>query len=121
MVKLIKTVRKTTRPSVDIPFYKWSDSFISFVEENYVNTKKLLEYTIELSEDKLIETRRSLWIGLTEFQDFLNSPEASDVWVAREDYQYENNITSDILASPIKLQSPEEIPTNLTINLRNQF
>jgi hypothetical protein len=121
MIEIIQTRRTTTRPSVDIPFYKWPDSFISFIEENYVNTKKLIGYKIELSEDKLTEIRTSIWASLADFQMFINSYEASDIWEAREQYQLINNITGTITGSPIRIQSLEEIASTLTIDLRNQF
>lgn len=119
MVEIIKTIRTTKRPSVDVPFYKWPESFISFTEKNYVNTKKLIAYKIELSEDNLTEIRTAVWDNIADFQEYIISIEAADVWEAREQYQNLNNIITSVNVIPIKIQSLEEITSVSNIDLRN--
>jgi hypothetical protein len=119
MIQIITTLRITIRPSVDVPFYQWSESFISYTEENYVKTKKLIGYKIILSDDTLTETRRAAWTSFSDFQDFISSPSGSNEWLAREEYQYKNNITSTIQTNSTIVESLEQITSNSTVNLRN--
>jgi hypothetical protein len=115
----LKTIRITKRPSVDIPFYQWSDSFISYVEDNYVNTNKLIGYIIALSDGGLTETRTSIWARISDFNTFINSDIADAVWIEREEYHKLNGIISSLEKVPIEANSIEEVMAGSVINLRN--
>ena len=119
MIAIVKTVRTTKRPSVNIPFYQWSDSFISYTEENYVTTGKLIAYKIELSDDGLTEIRTSTWSSYTSYNSFVLSAPGLAEWQTREAYQRANGITGTLEDIPLEVNSIDEITSVSTINLRN--
>jgi hypothetical protein len=118
-MQLITTLRTTTRPSTDILFYQWPDSFISYTEENFVKTNRLIGYKISLSDDLLTETRYAVWANFASYQDFVNSVDGASIWSAREEYQNQNNISSAIQTTALRVDSLDEISSSLTVNLRN--
>ena len=113
----ITTTRVTTRPSLDIPFYKWTDDFITYTEEVFVKTNKLLFYTIEVSADGLTETRSTVWSSQLDYMDYVYL--GSNEWAKREEYQYTNGISGLIQEIPVEANSVEEIKGTVSINLRN--
>lgn len=115
---LIKTIRITTRPAVDIPFFKWSEDFILYAEENFVNTNKILHYLIELSEDGLTETRTAIWGNEEYYMNFVHI--GFNEWGTRENYNLLNGINSTFTIIPTNANSIEEIlSVSPSSNLRN--
>jgi len=116
---LEETVRITTRTSVEVPFFKWSDDFILYVEQNFVNTNKIIHYTIQVSEDGLTETRTGIWGSEEYYMDFVNIGNTYKEWENRESYNLSNGIIDDIRRiSRIDIKSIDE---SVTINTTDYY
>jgi hypothetical protein len=119
MTSLVETIRITIRPSVDIPFFKWSDDFILSAEENFVTTNKILHYIIQLSEDGLIETRTGIWENDEYYMDFVHMGITFNEWENRENYNLLNGIVDSIGRNPASSNSIDELVTSPIVNLRS--
>jgi hypothetical protein len=111
------TTRVTTRPSLDIPFYKWTDEFITYTDEFFVKTNKLLYYKMEISADGLTETRSTVWNSQLDYMDYTYL--GSNEWAKREEYQSSIGIVSMIQEIPAEANSVEEVKGTVLINLRD--
>jgi len=117
---LEETIRTTTRTSVEVPFFKWSDDFILYAEQNFVNTNKILHYTIQLSEDGLTETRTGIWGSEEYYMDFVNIGNIHNEWENRESYNLSNGIIDDIRrVSRTDINSIDELIASPVVNLRS--
>ena len=88
-----RTIKRTTRPSADIPFYKHEQSIINYINTTYVTTGKRISNTVTLSEDGLTQTVTSIWAKGT-FKEFRSDPRILTNIEAVDAHNLEHGITT---------------------------
>jgi hypothetical protein len=121
IVEQTYTIRKTvdvsfTRPSLNIPFYTYSQAYTDYVAENYVATGKLITNPVTLSNNGLTQTRSGSWASVQDKAIFDSDPVIAAERIARGAY----NIANGIVISGFVGQDDSELafyPTDYTFTL----
>jgi hypothetical protein len=69
-----QTIKTTTRPNINVPFFLYNEQIINYIKNTYVATGKRISNTVTLSEDGLTQTVTSTWATGT-FKEFRSDPQ----------------------------------------------
>lgn len=88
-----QTIKTTTRPNVDSPFFAFGDQITNYINETYGTTGKRISNTVTISEDKLKQIVTSIWINKAAFTEFMADPQVMMSGNAVTAYNTEHNLT----------------------------
>ena len=98
---MFKIIKKQTRQDVNIPFYfeitTTSDEYKLHMKVNYIDTRKLLNFSQEFSSDKLEVTSIASWATQKDFLDYLTDRFCyTSMLIPNDVYNLDNDIESEI-------------------------
>lgn len=98
----IKSIRKWTRPSTDVPFYGvFREELQTYIKKTYDDTGKRLSLETFKSEDGLNFITMSIWKDNESLAEFVNDPEIIESGSMIEFHNSVNNIIQTIEKSEV--------------------
>lgn len=99
---MIITTRTFTRPSVDVPWHfetlSGSILFAARLEEDFMNTDKIISRTVDVSDTELTIIVVIYWSTEQDMNSHFNDPLNSEYFKERDEYNKSVNITMSDLA-----------------------
>lgn len=93
---IIKVVQRTTRPSVDIPFFEQDNETKQYRIANYVQAGKILYTKLEFSEDQLEHILTTIFLDEASRNQYVTDPVIAAFRLRRNDYNTKNSIRLDV-------------------------
>jgi len=100
-----QTVRKQTRPNIDVPFFNMrttlvSDDFKLYWRDTFVSTDKLVYMHSDMSEDQLENTITMIWNSRESVDEMLADPRVqAELLAVKQAYLEETGITEIIVSN----------------------
>lgn len=119
---MFKSISKQVRPNTTVEFWTTrahgTQEYLSYIEKNYISTKKIVSSESELSLDRLTLTSTVYWDDEKSYLEFILDQFVIDNWLDRMNHYTSNNniklISVDLKNGMEALAGPDPYP-NLVV------